>query len=593
MPERIDPAITEQDVARMTDSGSFQRGKRYFRSQAIINPVREGNRLIAECIGSDIEPYRVRITLGEKGIADFDCSCPRGGFCKHVVALALTYIHQPERFAEQEPLEERLARLSHEQLASLVKIMVERYPSLRALIPAGSQTSPAPSEHVDTEPFRQQIRAAVNQYVGYAERGYQVRGSALQTVCHAIHSQAQRYAEKGDWANAGVIYQAVIEELCKAYRKLWEYGESGEAGSNLVDAVTHLITCFEYLPDDDPLRQQWVQTLWSFIVTDMDSGGYADTYDAETVLIESTTAEEWQNIEKQILARLAEKGNDWYRDHLLDMVIERYAKEGREEELTGLIMDYGSPLQRIHHLIRMGRVQEAIDIVIREVQLNRVHEVVAHLLEVGAHQEAVHLMEHFASQASERDAHTLSELYEQVGLIDRAAEIQKRYLLAFPSLSGYRHLRRLCEQIETWQKERESVLHDLEAQGDFATLTAIAVEEGDARRALEMLELEEAQKDPERPYYYASYENLRLRVAEVAEQEFPEEAIRLYTQLAETLIGYRNRTNYAAAAELLTRVRALYSHLKREEEWQRYIAGLREQHSRLPALQDELNKEGL
>lgn len=68
----------------------------------------------------------------------------------------------------------------------------------------------------------------------------------------------------------------------------------------------------------------------------------------------------------QILARLAEKGNDWYRDHLLDMVIERYAKEEREGELTGLIMEYGSPLQRIHHLIRMGRVQEAIDIVIRE-----------------------------------------------------------------------------------------------------------------------------------------------------------------------------------------------------------------------------------
>lgn len=593
VPERVDPVITEQDIARMTDSGSFQRGQRYFRSRAIINPVREGNRLIAECIGSDIEPYRVRITLNEKGIADFDCSCPRGGFCKHVVALALTYVHQPERFAEQEPLEERLARLSHEQLTALIKIMVERYPPLRALIPAEPQTSSASSEQPNTEPFRQQVRAAVSQYIGYAERGYPVRGSALQAVYHAIRSQAQRYAEKGDWTNAGVIYQAVIEELCKVYRSLWEYDESGEAGSNLVDAVNYLITCFEHLSPDHPLRQQWVQTLWNFIVTDMDSGGYADTYDAETVLIESTTAEEWQSIEMQILARLTEKENDWYRDHLLDMVIERYANEEREEELTDLIMEYGSSLQRIHHLVRMGRLQEAVDIVIREVQLGRVHEVVAHLLEMGAHQEAVHLIEHFASQASDVEMRTISDLYAQVGLIDRAVAAQRSYLLAYPSLSEYLHLRQLCEQLGTWQEERENVLHALREQGKFAILTEIAEEEGDARRAPEMLKTAEAQKYSQRGYYYDIYENLRLRVAEVAEQEYPEEAIRLYTRLAEDLIDRRNRTNYAAAAGLLARVRQLYSRLKREEEWQRYIAGLREQHSRLPALQDELNKAGL
>lgn len=595
MPERVDPVLTEKDVARMTDSGSFQRGKSYFRSQAIINPVREGNTLLAECIGSDVEPYRVRITLDEEGMKNFYCSCPRGGFCKHVVALALTYIHQPERFVEQEPLEERLARLSQEQLVTLVKIMVERYPSLRALIPAGAQESSASSERLSTAPFRQQVRAAVNQHVGYAEHGYYGLSSVLQTTYHMLHLQAQRHAEKGDWANAGVIYQAIIEELCQAYRSLWGYDESDEAGSELLEAVRHLITCFNHLPDNDPLRQQWAQTLWNFIVTDMDNGGYADTGNAEFTLIENTTAEEWQSIERQILARLKEEKDEWHREHLLDILIERYDDEEREDELTGLIMEYGSTLQRIHHLLWLGRVQEAMNLATNKTYLNQANWVVMHLLELGKQQEAVHLIEHFASQASDSEMHAVSNLYEQVGLIDRAVAAQRSYLLAHPSLSSYQRLRLLCKQLGTWEKERESVLHALREQGKFATLTEIAVEEGDARRALEMLNMFEAQRKSDPTLYYANftYQVLRLRVAEVAEKDYPEEAIQIYKEEAEALIARRGRTHYAEAAALLTRVRQLHSRLNRKDEWQKYIARLRQEHYRLPALQDELNQAGL
>lgn len=231
---------------------------------------------------------------------------------------------------------------------------------------------------------------------------------------------------------------------------MWEYDESDEAGSELLAAVARLITCFEHLPDDDPLRQQWIQTLWDFLVTDMENGGYADTSNAELTLIENTTAEEWQSIE-------------------------------------------------------------------------------------------------------------------------------------------------LCEQLGTWQEERESVLHALREQGKFAALTEIAVEEGDARRALEMLKMFEAQRESDRMLYYSyySYQPLRLRVAEVAEKDYLEEAIRLYKREAEALIARRGRTYYAEAAALLTRVRHLYSRQGQEEEWQKYIARLREEHYRLPALQDELNKAGL
>lgn len=596
MTERADPVLTENDIARMTDSGSFQRGKRYFRSRSVIHPVREGNRLLAECIGSGVEPYQVRITLNEAGIEIYHCSCPRGGFCKHVVALALTYIHQPERFVEQAPLEERLAQMSHEDLVALVKTIVEMHPLLRDIIPAGGQASSASATPLSTEPFRQQVRAAVERDMGYAMRGDYARSSSLRAVYRILHSQAQRYAERGDWANAGIIYQGILEELCENYRNLWEYDESREAGSKLADVVIHLTICLEHLPAGDPLRQQWLHTLWHLIITDIQSGGYFDTQDAETVLIYRTTAEEWQEIEKQIRARLEEGVKEWHRRRLLGMLRERYAQEGREAEITELVMEYGSATQRINHLLQVERWEEAMQVALEELSFESVDYVVQHLQELGKHEEAVRLVEHFVSQASERNLHHIPRLYEAVGQVDRAAEAQKRYLLARPTLTNYQSLRQLCETLGTWQQEQESVLRELEEQGHFDVLTEIAVEEGDARRALEMFRKIEARQGGDRRVsgFYTHYvEPLRSRVAKLAEKDYPQEAIQLYQKDVDLLIAHRGRTNYAMAAQLLTRVRWLYSRLKREDEWQQYIAHLRAEHFRLPALQDELNQAGL
>ncbi|WP_353928802.1 hypothetical protein [Desulfofundulus kuznetsovii] len=42
-----------------------------------------------------------------------------------IVALLLAYVHEPESFRELAPLEEMLARLSKEELISLISKMIE------------------------------------------------------------------------------------------------------------------------------------------------------------------------------------------------------------------------------------------------------------------------------------------------------------------------------------------------------------------------------------------------------------------------------------------------------------------------------------
>lgn len=73
----------------------------------------------------------------------------------------------------------------------------------------------------------------------------------------------------------------------------------------------------------------------------------------------------------------------------------------------------------------------------------------------------------------------------------------------------------------------------------------------------------------------------------------PERALPVYIKYARHYIERRGRNNYKTTADLLKIVRELYDQLDDIETWETLIAELREEHKRLPALKDELNKAGL
>src|SRR2546426_10718576 len=107
--------LTEADIQALSDDASFRKGYDYYLHHVIIEPTLSESVLRAFCHGSSGSPYRVEATLlpaGEKSahkLVAAGCSCPRGGFCKHLVALLLTWIHQPERFVVRSGLMGRLS----------------------------------------------------------------------------------------------------------------------------------------------------------------------------------------------------------------------------------------------------------------------------------------------------------------------------------------------------------------------------------------------------------------------------------------------------------------------------------------------------
>jgi uncharacterized Zn finger protein len=93
--------------------------------------VQRGDRLFAEVLGSEEDPYWVGITLrGDDFIASCTCLYEWGGYCKHIVAVLLTFIHDPELVTLRAPIEDMLSRLDTGKLRDLIFQMVEANPQL-------------------------------------------------------------------------------------------------------------------------------------------------------------------------------------------------------------------------------------------------------------------------------------------------------------------------------------------------------------------------------------------------------------------------------------------------------------------------------
>src|SRR5688572_924306 len=122
--------VTESEIERLATPESYARGHQYFAAGHVQRIVRRGDRIEAEVTGSQWDPYLVTIPDTPSGAEEADCSCPYSwdGICKHIVAVLLTLLHEPERIGERPPLMELLASLDRGGLQALVLALVERYP---------------------------------------------------------------------------------------------------------------------------------------------------------------------------------------------------------------------------------------------------------------------------------------------------------------------------------------------------------------------------------------------------------------------------------------------------------------------------------
>ncbi len=235
------PQLTESTVRALATAQSFSRGQELYRAGAISNAAVQGNVLTAYCEGT-LEPfYRVRVVLDEAGVSEANCSCEYdyGGYCKHVIALLLTFIHKPKSFAARQAPAELLANLSREDLVTLVQKVLEREPELYDWIqtmtaaPAGEKTSKPRKKKIDAEVYRRQARNVLHSLDGVrASEAYWGMGG-LADGLREIQASAQKFLDANDPDSALTILLALVEEVVNG--RAYEYldDSNGELGDFL------------------------------------------------------------------------------------------------------------------------------------------------------------------------------------------------------------------------------------------------------------------------------------------------------------------------------------------------------------------------
>ena len=123
--------LTEEQLAQAIEEKTFHRAQPYVRE--FTHRLRSGPSIAGRVAG----PHGFyTVSLGIEGSALTPaCSCTSdAGFCKHVIALGLTYIEEPQSFYDLRTLTAQLERSSHSELVTLIIRIGTCYPQTLGML---------------------------------------------------------------------------------------------------------------------------------------------------------------------------------------------------------------------------------------------------------------------------------------------------------------------------------------------------------------------------------------------------------------------------------------------------------------------------
>ncbi len=637
--------LPEALIAAQTDSGSFQRGRTYYRGGRIFGRVRRGPTLTAGCYGSSGGPYRVVATLATadpgsgppvRNPVAVACDCPRGGFCKHIVALLLSWIDDPASFAERPAIADLLAGRTRDDLVALVEAMLLVAPDLEDLIELPLPSADTlPPEPVNEAAIRRRVEEALGPSdkrgggFGYGEYGYDWYGpSHDEAKLTRLVALGNAYAEAARWCDALAVFAPLVEAIATDTESSSDYGEGEGIETALAAAEEALVAALdaqaglaagERLAAGDRARLIGVLfDLWQAGVGDdnADSGAAA--------IARNATAEERKEIGQRLRA-LIKPAKDEYSSELWVNraaigflgLLAGDAGLSREE----LLAEYRNAElweEAAATLVDLDRVDEAIALAARRLPhaaaLTRFADRLMAAGDARRIEQGLDLVESRLWEREGQHAHDdalslqwLEQRYADHGRPDKALEAAHRRFKAAPGKEPFDAVKtaalRLGGPDDPWPALRADLIAALRKRSQWATVVDIYLEEGAVADALAAFKQTQKTQRPGATdrssddglsWGYGWYGgDQETRLAAAAERDFPDEAIAIYRRLADRFIAQRQRTSYKEAVKHLARVEAVLRATGRDAAWSETIAEIRQQHKTLRALREELDALGL
>jgi len=572
--------LTRPKIRRQVGEISLDKAKSYLRDDVWSDLRAQGQTIKGHCQGQLPQPYRVDVTFDGNAIATAACSCPvgGGGHCKHVAALLLYYREHPDAFVEVEELEPALERRSKGELVALILRMIRRVPELESLLEAPLPGYSDAATTDDPEPFRRQAAAA------FAHAGPEWgAAAAISRELADIVAVGDEFRTAGNVPAAVAAYRGVADVVLEHL-----FSVSDEEGE-LLEVVGHcaagLCACLEGLPPDDTRRDDLLRSLVDLFIADEAHGGLGVSDSVPEAFLHRTTPDERRRVAGWVRDRLP-NGDSWsdeyQRRELGSFLLDLEADDLDDEAYLRLCRETGRTEELVERLLRMGRANDALKTVKAADDANLT--ALADLLVQHAHAEEAEWLVEDRAAKSPSATHFLDWLRRQAeARHDRPAALKwtEQLFQRQPSLAEYRELRRQTAASD-WPARRERLLADLQKSRNAWLLVEVLLDEQEVGRALIVVNAPWGRRAAQ-----------RLNVAKAAEKDFPREALGLYRDEAELLIGQRNREAYRAACGHLRKMRELHGRLEEGAAWDVYVSGLRTQHRTLRALLEELERAKL
>jgi len=619
---------------------TLERGRQYQRERRVQDlACGPGGVLVAGVDGT--ERYATRVTVSGDGTITSACTCPVGSGCKHAVAVILEYLACRK---DQKPVgniqagDPRLSLLQTGPEPGLVpdrEILPPTPPGRKNsrsahVGPRKNRTPLSPYlEGLSREELVRMLMDLAREYPS-VEQDLRDRKAAADVdagpVIGALLSDIKKISAGDEWSNSWngescipdyspvrkrmelLLSMGFPDAVIDAGRVLLEkgmdqVGQSDDDGETAGEVESCMDIVFRALARSSlPAHERIIFAILADLVDE-----YSICGGAETFWQEKFTMQDWGLVADRLLSRLAGQNfslnsRDFHqkceRDNLVTWIVTALDNSDRNDEATNLCFleaeKTDSYVRLAKRLFKEGRKSEAREWIVRGIRATAATSP-GIAGELRAIQRGIW----------EKDGDRLSAAGERAG-----------EFLEKPSFPTYRQLELSARDAGVWDDMEGAVMQFLltgkipPGQENSGKLFGVLPDTGLFPRVPDrrtcspffdvLLDIAIAEKRPDdvlrwydklreenriRGFHYIPYDEVANAVA----GKFPERALAIWKGNAERFAAEGRPKSYESSIGYLRKIRGLMKKQGNEDEWGRYIAGIRAAHARKRKFLDMLD----
>ena len=624
--------LTWEDLEEWAGAVIVGRGRPYQRNGAVENLARtEGGMLVAWVRGT--RRYATSVRLTERNGLESACTCPYWATCKHAVAVVLEYLEclktdsgvgeideDDPRLLELEVIEDE----DEEEEEENVKVRSGRSKSKQSKT---ASLRPYLQEQTKAELVALVIELAdahdeVPQWL--ADRRALASGQTqkiLQTIRREISA-----LEEPVWDGYGYGVSAVsTDRLKEALKGLIQAGQADAAlrlGPELLDAA-HRVLEYDSEGESDAAFSDCLNVLFQ----DLEKSSLSPADQVEWAL-DMALADEYSLCDAglDLLWKKRYAQSDWsaVSDRLAQRLKTFKAAKGELRYKRDRVADW-----LILALEKAGRQDEIIPLCEREAPITLSYErLVDYLMAKRRWEEARHWCHQGMEAVSPTYPGIETRLRQQLQRINQRSgnplaglALQAEEFFAEPYLAGFQDLCKAARKVRVGQGVEAWARHFLETgrrpgvgrkrKSDPKIAWPLPspevevpnIEAAEAPMTGILIQLAIAEKQPDEVLKWYDYAGRKkggaglygflvnpTEVAEAIKSAHPDRAIAIWQEAAESNIARVSTSGYEEAAPYLRKMKNALTRAGRKQEWEAYLAALREENHRRPRCLEVLDR---